>query len=217
MNNDFSDQHYPAIPSAGFCLCGFADASGLGWCGNCGLLEFHDISHDFLDPLASQDFDEIVPPCLLRGDTDLNSWNPSHTLQITPRDIVSDFALATPIARQDLIAETTSHRASGTCSSMHPKAWWPQNDLNLPDSTVEPLETDPTRKIGVQDLRLLGGDTAVSRITSFHSMVSPVLGAKDEYSVVFPDSNLAQGLQPHRKDHLITLGTHDLFAQYLQS
>jgi hypothetical protein len=214
MNNDFSGQHHPAIPSAGLCLCGFADASGLGWCGNCGLLQSHDTSHDFLDAIADQNFHGIVLPCLLLGDIGLNSWYPSYALQTTSRDRESDFALVTATMQQNPLAENTSHRASGTCSSMHPKAQWSQNDPRLPGPIQKPQDVDPTREIEAQDLRLLEVDTSGKRSGWGYPIVSSGLS---DFAGSYLDSNYFEGLLPHRKDHLITLGTYDHLAQDLRS
>jgi hypothetical protein len=160
MNNDFWGQHHHAIPSAGLCLCGLADATGLGWCGNCGLLQSRDASLDFLDAFADQTFHTTVPPCLLLGDNGSNSWNRSHTLRSTSKDPDSNSALVTPVAQQDLLVKTTSHRASGTCNSMHTKAKWSQNSQRLSVPIQEPQDIDPTREIEAQDLRLLEADTS---------------------------------------------------------
>jgi hypothetical protein len=136
MENDFSRQHLATF-SAGSCLCGFADACGLGWCGNCGLLQSRDTSLDFLDAIADQNFHGTVPQCLLLGDIGSNLYiDPSHTLQTASRDPDPDLAPVTPTARQVSRAETNSQYAFETCRSMHHDAQWSQRDPRLTGSTI---------------------------------------------------------------------------------
>jgi hypothetical protein len=204
MENDFSRQHL-AIFSAGSCLCGFADASGLGWCGNCGLLQSHDTSLDFMDAIADPNFHGTVPQCLLLGDIGSNLYiDPSHTLQTASRDPDPDLAPVTPTARQVSRAETNSQYAFETCRSMHHDAQWSQRDPRLTGPTVKPQDTYQTSEIEAQDLRLLDGNTAGNLLHPWTcSMVSPAFGTDGHCNPCYVDSDLVQGLLPNRNDHLM--------------